>query len=162
MFLVWVSPVCSQYWKQYSECILTTVEQRGRVTSLELLAVTFLIQPRRLLAFLATRVHCWLTVKFIRTPISFLAELLSSWPVSKLWWCLGLFLTRCKTWHFPLLGFMRFLSVPFSSLSPSEWQHWCIGQSASFVLSGNLLGGTVPSSRSLMKMLNSASPSIDP
>lgn len=50
-----------------------------------------------------------------RLPGPFL-QLLSRQLVPGVYWCMGLFLLRCKTWHFPLLNFMRFLSAQFSSL----------------------------------------------
>ena len=54
-------------------------EQRGRITSLTLLAMFFLMHPRTPLAFLATRAQCWLmgNLLSIRTPRSLSAELLS-------------------------------------------------------------------------------------
>ena len=58
---------------------LTRAEKGGRITSLDLLATLFLTQPRRLVAFLAKWVHCWVMVKLsTRTPRSFSAELLPS------------------------------------------------------------------------------------
>ncbi|KAK4810721.1 hypothetical protein QYF61_007695 [Mycteria americana] len=59
------------------------------------------------------------------------------------YWCMGLFLPWCRTWHFPLLNCMRFLSAHFSSLSRSLWMAaQPSGISAtppSFVASANLL-----------------------
>lgn len=46
--------------------VASRVKHRGRITSLYLLAVLFLRKPRKLLAFLATRVHC----QFTATPSS--------------------------------------------------------------------------------------------
>lgn len=58
-------------------------EQRGRITSLDLLAVLCLMHSRIPLAFFAARAHCCLMFNSVstRTPISFSAKLLSaSWP----------------------------------------------------------------------------------
>jgi len=51
-----------------------------RITSLDLLAMLFLMHPKIPLAFLATRTHCWFTANLLSTgtPRSFFAELLSS------------------------------------------------------------------------------------
>lgn len=100
------------------ELCLTRAEQRGRITSLSLLAMLFLMQTRRLLGFCAARVHRWLTVGLA----SFSARLLCGWSAPQppsLYWCMGLFLPRCRTSHFPLLNFMRFLYAHFSSLPRS-------------------------------------------
>lgn len=48
---------------------LTRAEQRVRITSPDLLATLFLTQPRRLVAFLAKRVHCWVIVKLLSTKM---------------------------------------------------------------------------------------------
>lgn len=55
---------------------LTSAEQK-RFTSLDLLAMFSLVQPRELLAFVAVRVHCWLKISLVctRTHRSFSAEL---------------------------------------------------------------------------------------
>ena len=61
----------------------TNAEQRGRITSIDLLAMLLLMQPRMLLAAFATRVHCNPMVSLFatRTPRSFSAQLLSSLAV---------------------------------------------------------------------------------
>lgn len=52
-----------------------------------------------------------------RRLLAFTASLLSSWLAPSLcYWCLELFLRRCRTWHLPLLNLMKFL---FASLSRS-------------------------------------------
>jgi len=65
---------------QGSRCGLTRGEQRRRITSLNLLAMLMLMQPRIPLAALATRAHCWLMANLLstRTPSSFSPELLSA------------------------------------------------------------------------------------
>ena len=88
---------------------LTGAEQRGRITSLELLAVLLLMQPRRLVAFLATRARCWLVVDLLptRIPRTFSGKLLSSQLATSVCWCVGLFLPRCRTWHLLLLNWPK-------------------------------------------------------
>ncbi|KAK4810782.1 hypothetical protein QYF61_008754, partial [Mycteria americana] len=115
-------PLGAQNWIQSSRCSLTSAEERGRITSLDLLAILCLMQPRIPLA-LAARAHCWLMFNLVstRTPRSFSARLLSSWVAPSIYWCLGLFLPKCRTWHFPWLNCMRFLSAHFSSLLRSLW-----------------------------------------
>ena len=82
-----------------------------RITSVSLLATLFLMQPRMLLALLAARMHYWLVFNLVstRTRRSIFTKLLSSLSSPSMYWCLGLFLPRCRTVHFPLLNFMRFL-----------------------------------------------------
>jgi len=46
---------------------LTSSEQRVKIISLDLLAMVFLFQLRRLLAFIAMKVHCWLVVSLLST-----------------------------------------------------------------------------------------------
>ena len=81
------------------------------------------MHPRMPLAFLAARAHCWLMVNLssTSTPRSLSTELLSSRSTPSLYWCMGLFLPRCRTLHLPLLNFIRFLSAQLSSLSRSHW-----------------------------------------
>ena len=83
--------------------------------------------------FFDTRAHCWLMFNMVstRTSSSFSAKLLSSWSAPSICWCMGLFLARCRTLHFSLLNFMRFLSANFSSLQRSLWMAaWPSGTSA--------------------------------
>lgn len=50
--------------------------------------------------------------------------LLFIWVAPIMSWCLGLFLPRCGTLHFPLLNFMRFQPAHFSTCpGVSGWQH---------------------------------------
>lgn len=49
-------------------------------------------------------------------PLSSSADLLFSWMTPRVFRCMELSLPRCKTLHFPLLNFMRFLPAHFSSL----------------------------------------------
>ncbi|KAK4827750.1 hypothetical protein QYF61_021221 [Mycteria americana] len=82
------------YWgaqnrTQCSRCGLTSAEQRGRITSLDLLAILLLMQPRIPSAFFKGRVHCLLIFNLVstRTLRSFSAKLFSSWAVlSTYWW----------------------------------------------------------------------------
>lgn len=56
-------------------------------------------------------------VRVTRTPGSFFAVVPSHLLAPSIYWCLPLFLHRCRTLHIPLLDFMRFLSDLFSSPS---------------------------------------------
>ena len=127
------------------------------------------MHPRMPLAFLAARAHCWLIVNLssTRTPRFLSAELLSSRSIPSLYWCMGLFLPRCRTLHLPLLNLIRFLSAQLSSLSRCHWMAaqpaWCIYHSSQFCVISKL--GEVhsnSSSRSLMNKLNKTGPSTDP
>ena len=76
-----------------------------------------------------------------QVPLS--TELLSSRSAPSLYWCMGLFLPRCRTLPLPWLNLIRFLSAQLSSLSRSVWM---AAQPAgvsttppSFVSSANLL-----------------------
>ena len=109
----------------------------------------------------------YLKLDSTRITRSFSAKPLSSWSAPSLYWCLVLFLYRCRTLHFPLLNFMRFPSVHLSSLSRflrmAAWPSGISGTPHSFVSSADLLKvHSVPSSRSSMKMLNGTGPSINP
>ena len=148
---------------------LTRTAWRGRVTSIELLAKLCLMQPRGLLVFFVVRTRCWLPVSLLatRTPRSFTAKLLLSWPIPSLSCCLGLSLPRSRTLNFPLLNFTRFLSAHFSSMPRSLWMAEYTSAVSDtppgFVLSANLLSvHYAPTLRPLMKMLNSSGPSIKP
>lgn len=87
----------------------------------------FSMYPRIPLAFLAVRAHCWLMAQllFTRTPRSFCTELLSSRSSPKLYQCMQLLLSECRTLYLLLLNFIRFLSAQLSSLS---WSHWMAAQ----------------------------------
>lgn len=95
-------------------------EPRGCITSLNLLAMLFLMLPRTPFAFLLPRAHSWLMDNFLstRTPRSF-SELLSTRSVPSLY--MGLILSRCRTLHLPLLNFRQF-SVHLSNLSRCFWR----------------------------------------
>jgi len=74
-----------------------------------------------LLAF-AARAHCWLRVNLLATKISrsFSTDVFLSRSAPYLYWCMALFLLRCKTPHLALLNFKRFLSAHLSSLLRSS------------------------------------------
>lgn len=129
------------------------------VTSLSLLATLLVMQARMLLTFFT-----WLVVNFLstRTLKSFAAKLLSSWLAQSLYGGLGLFLLGCWSWHFALD-----FSAHFSFLLRSLWMTAdSPGVSATppnFVCWWNLLKvHSAPSSTSLMKLLNSTGPCLDP
>lgn len=85
------------------------------------------------------------------TPWFFLAKLLSNRLVFTMYWYLGLFLLRCRTFHFLLFNFMRVFSFQFFSLLMS-WRAgqpcWVSATLPSCVSSANLLRvHSVPLSR---------------
>ena len=93
----------AQHWIQHAKCV-----------SLDLPALLFLMQPRRLLAAFVVGAHCCLMVSLL--SIRTFQGLLSSLSALSVYWCLDLFLPRCRTLHFPLYSCMKFLSAHFSSL----------------------------------------------
>ena len=66
----------------------------------------------------AGSIHCWFVFNLVSTsiPMSFSAKLLYNWAIPSIYWCMVLFLPRCRTLCFPLLNFMMLLSGLFSSL----------------------------------------------
>lgn len=93
-------------------------QQGGRIPLLAALR-----QPRMLLAFFATRTHCWLTSSLVptTTPKSFPPRLLSSQSAPSTPWCTGLFFPGGRGLRVHLLNLMRFLSSHLCSLSRSFW-----------------------------------------
>lgn len=82
------------------------------------------------------------------------------------WWCMGLFLSRWRTEHFPLLNFKRSFSAQFPSLSRSlsmTAQPSGVWATPHNLLSADLLRvSSVPVCSSLMELLNCLGHSIDP
>lgn len=73
-----------------------------------------LMQTRVLLVTFATKAHsCLMSWCPSEIPMFFLLLSLN--------WCLRLFFSRCKMWHFYQLNFMRLLSACFFGLSRSLW-----------------------------------------
>jgi len=154
---------------QESRWGLTTVEKRGRIPSLDLLATLFLMQPRIQLAFWAASAHWWLMATFsaIGTPKSFSAGLLSISSSSSLYWYRGLPWPRCRTLQLAFLNLMRFMQAHFFSCFRSLWMaSYPSGMStASLILASpaNLVRvHSISLSRSLMKIFNSIGHSTDP
>ena len=83
----------------------------------------FLTHPRIPSAFLGTRAYCWLMANLSSTSThrSCSAEQLFSRSAPSLYWCMRLFLPRCRTLHLPLLDFIRFLTAHLFSPSRSCW-----------------------------------------
>jgi len=98
-------------------------EQRGRITSLALLVMLFLMQPRIQLAFWAASTHCLVTLSFssTSTPKSFSSGLLSIPSSPSLYCYQRLLQPRCRTLLLALLNLMRFTRAHLSSLSRSLW-----------------------------------------
>ena len=118
------------------------------------------MQLRMTLAFLAATAYCWLMLSVFlstETPRSFFAELPSSWLTSSLYWCLGLFLPRGRTWYFALLKFTKFLlvyfSIPLRSFCMAAQPSGVSAAPPNFVLSATLLRVHLfPWCRLLMKL----------
>ncbi|XP_055576153.1 uncharacterized protein LOC129736772 [Falco cherrug] len=158
----------AQRWTQHSSCSLPSAEQRGRITSLDLLAMLLLMHPRVLLAALATRAHCWLVGNLLSTstPTSFSAELPPSRPAparTGAWGC-------SSPGADPTLAFAGLHQVPLCpALQPvpvslnGSAASWCISHSSQLcVTCKRSEGSSVPSSWSLMSKLNRTGPSTDP
>lgn len=151
--------------------LLSTAEERGRITCLSLLATLLPVQPKVLLTFLSPRARYWLKFHFVstRTLVLFCqAAFLIVSPQSVLE-C-GVIppqeLQRDRTLYLDLLIFKKFLTDQLSSLSRSIWRDaWPSGQPAippSSVPSANLMKVPLsPSSWSSMKMFSRMGPSID-
>lgn len=121
----------------------------------------FFNAPQIPLTFMAIGAHCWLMANLLstRTPRFFFAEFLFSRSAPILCWCIWLFPSGCRSLHLLLLNLLYAL---LSSLSRSCWvAFWCISPS-SFISSAHLLRvHSIPSSSSLMKMLNKTTASTD-
>lgn len=113
----------AQNWTQRSRGSLSCAERSEGVTTLHLLPILCLMQPRMLLAFFAARAHYSLMFHLMSssTPRSSSTRLLSSWVEPSTCCCLGLFLSTCRTQHLLSLDILKFLSARFSSLSRSPW-----------------------------------------
>lgn len=77
------------------------------------------VQP----AFFAPGVNFWLLFNpvFTTVPKLFSAKLLSSQSITSMSRCMGLFMLKGRTFCFPLLYFMGFLSAQISSLLRFLW-----------------------------------------
>lgn len=83
----------AQHWPQYSRHGLTNAERQ-----LNLLAMLFPLQPRRLAALFTATAHCWLSFLSIRTPRYWHMDLFFLW-------CRN-FMCLCWTWV-PLYLFLQ-------------------------------------------------------
>lgn len=100
-------------WTQHSICGLTSAESRGRITSSPQDAIGLLCHEGTLLAYVQLVFHKEIQIFFCQAA--------SQSVSSSLYWCLGWFFLRGRTLHFPLMNFMRFLSLYFSSLPKLLW-----------------------------------------
>jgi len=82
------------------------------------------MHPRIPVTFFATSTHCWLmeNLSSTRTRRSFSTGVLSSRGSPNLYWCMWLFLLRCKTLHLLLLILIRFFPAQRSGLLRSYWR----------------------------------------
>lgn len=100
---------------------VSSAEQWGKNTSLDLLAVFFLMHPRLLLSFFAARAHCWLMFNSVssRTPGPSLERwFLAEWHLPP---CLWLCVPRCRSSNFYFLNFLIFLLAHFFNLQRCLW-----------------------------------------
>lgn len=119
----------AQKWKLCSRCRISSAQQKGIITSLNLLAMVWLMQPCMRLSFITTRVD-WHSVWRQPDLRSFSAELLPSQAVTGLHCCVRLLtsspalsLARCMILYLPL--FTKLLlarTVPPVWKSPQEWE----------------------------------------
>lgn len=69
-----------------------------------------------------------------------------------LYWCMGLFLLKCRTLHLPLLTWMRFMFIYFPGLFRSfEWKNMVYQPFLTLLFTNLMKVHLVPSSRSLVK-----------
>lgn len=112
----------AQNWTQCCICSPTSAKQRGRITCLDVLSTFLLMEPGRLLATFAVRVHGWIIIIFLLTRHSGASLQRNKskvvFPLVRLQHVLvlGIILPRYKTLHFPLLHYMRYFSARFSSM----------------------------------------------
>jgi len=151
---------------QDSRWDLMRVEQRGRIPSLDLLATLLLMEPRIRLAFWAASAHGRLASRFssTSTPKSFSSGLLSiPHPVL----IPGVALTQMQD---PALGLaepheihtgplLKFVQVPLDGI-PSVRHVDCTTQLS--VICSLTESALIPTSVTLMKILNCAGPSTGP
>ena len=83
----------SPNWTQYPRCSHATAENRGRITSLDLLVTRSPIQPSLALAFIPAGAHCWLVF----------SPLLTGTRAVGPYCCRELFQVRCRTLHLSML-----------------------------------------------------------
>lgn len=111
-------------WTQHYSCGLTGAAQKERITFFYLLAVLFLMQPKRLLPTFAARAHWWFNLCQLASPDPFL---LSSFPAIWPPACTGAwgYSSRGAGLHISLCCASWDPSWPGSPacLGPSEWQH---------------------------------------
>lgn len=92
-----------------------SVRAIGVIIDLPLLAAFLPIQPSMQLAAFTSWVHCWLMLFAVCQHSTVISHTAALYPV-KSQLLTGLCLSRCRTWHLPLLNFPRYLTAHFSSL----------------------------------------------
>jgi len=126
------------------------------------------MQPSILLAFFAAAAYCSLLLSLMstRTPRSLSTEMLHCQVDPSLSCTPVLCFPSCKTLHFSMLHFIRFLLAHSSSLSRSfcrvALSPTVSTSPRSLVSLANFIRvSLIPSSTSLMKILNNVGPNID-
>lgn len=94
----------------------------GKITSLDLLEILSLMQPRIPFSFIATRADCCFKVQ--QDPHIFFCEPLSNGADPSMYCFFGLFFTRCRTLHFPFWTFWDFWQpISQACQGPSRMHH---------------------------------------
>lgn len=130
-------------------------------------ATPLLMQPRIQLTW-SSRVHCWIMSSFLstETPKSSSAGLLSVSSASSLYICLGLLWHKCNTLHIAALNLTQFVWAHFfkhvwiclDGVPPFH----CANCTTQLSVINRLAEGTLSPTVSLIKMLENASPKMDP
>lgn len=119
--LSWVWPCLSctgeeeekRIW--YPKCGLTS--NGKRVTCLVMFMTLLLMQPRSLLVFFAARTRCHLIVSYLMYSLDLSCKAaFQRFQRTRMNFCTGIFLPRCRTLHFPVLNLMsrRIVHQPLS------------------------------------------------
>lgn len=112
-FLYWET----QNWMKFSRCNCTSIRVIGIITALSLLATLLPIQPSMQLAAFISEAHCWLTLFVLCQHSMMISHTAVFYPANSPL-LTGLYIS-CRTWHLPLLNFLRYLLDHFSSLYTS-------------------------------------------
>jgi len=121
-------PVCSSSWRPSTglppvcQCLVLRnpklytkfqglLDRGGIVTSLHLMAMLLLIQPRMLLAFFATVAHCRLQLLAREATQVVVCKMLSTQSVPSLYCCTTFFHPRCRPLHFHICHTYMYIFV---------------------------------------------------
>lgn len=132
-----------QNWIQNPRCDHTTAQQRGKITSFNLLALPFALQPK-----VGSWEHClhMLNLLSSRSDISFSTYLLSRWSAPSLFWCMvqNLVSPLVKLTEFLVGPFLQPVKMPLSSSRPICRPSSCTNYSSVFCIVCRLAEGALP------------------